>query len=871
MVSYSLLTALLLPLQCLGLLYFAKGFFPYKPVFHGYAPSEVETPAAVFDGVIFMLVDALRTDFVYSNESSMHFTQSLIASGHAVPFTAIASPPTVTLPRIKGITTGSIPNFLDAVLNIAESDETSSLKTQDSWLAQLKRRPNSKKQIMYGDDTWLKLFPEMFDRYEGTSSFFVNDFTEVDNNVTRHIDKELSTEDWDLLVLHYLGVDHIGHKSGPKSPFMPAKLAEMDRVVEKLYAYTELQMQKYGKSILFILCGDHGMNEVGNHGGSSSGEISAALLFAAPSFERLNLANAISPLPVSSDFHYYDKVYQADVVPSISGLLGVPFPLNNIGVFIPHFLSLFSEDDQILVLKQNAKQMFRILKAAFAIFDRPVYNRAKFLNSDDALENIRGMWDEIEEYEFDNCEDAIERMYRFLIQSRELLSRTSSNYDIPSMIFGIFTVAWIASITVRRVFTATYEDKASRLFFTVLLALHGISLFGSSMVEEEQYFWYWIASGWIWTQITISAQSKSRDSLLLWFGQFFMLTFVRHYHHTGQKFVPSFDIWQFFSEDWSRGLLWTLVIAEHLQIAKNLRYYVFSDSAAITGFVCTFTPIISLFTFKLSVAIEQGENLPPLLAMISSSNTDNDSIRKQAQAAFISAGLCLVFHVTDTIWNKRKNPFKFIRGVFYIFELILVMQTSLDNIPLFLAFNGVHSALKRYSKLSGASPLAIAVSGLIWQHVAFFGSGNSNSLASLDLTNAYNGISGYYMLPVGILLFISNFSGPIYFTFSVLVQLGTWSMSRAKSISIRSDPDSPSESQILIEDLVTSNYLTVIHAFSSVSLLSVMVACTVLRTHLFIWTVFSPKLLYTAAWFVLQQGAIDTLGCISLSVIAEML
>jgi ethanolaminephosphotransferase len=42
------------------------------------------------------------------------------------------------------------------------------------------------------------------------------DFTEVDNNVTRHIDDELRRDDWSTLVLHYLGLDHIGHKSGPR-------------------------------------------------------------------------------------------------------------------------------------------------------------------------------------------------------------------------------------------------------------------------------------------------------------------------------------------------------------------------------------------------------------------------------------------------------------------------------------------------------------------------------------------------------------------------------------------------------------------------------------------------------------------------------
>jgi ethanolamine phosphate transferase 2 subunit G len=42
------------------------------------------------------------------------------------------------------------------------------------------------------------------------------DFTEVDNNVTRNVAPELENNDWGLMVLHYLGLDHIGHKSGPR-------------------------------------------------------------------------------------------------------------------------------------------------------------------------------------------------------------------------------------------------------------------------------------------------------------------------------------------------------------------------------------------------------------------------------------------------------------------------------------------------------------------------------------------------------------------------------------------------------------------------------------------------------------------------------
>lgn len=42
------------------------------------------------------------------------------------------------------------------------------------------------------------------------------DYTEVDNNVTRHIADELKNDDWNTMVLHYLGLDHIGHKGGPR-------------------------------------------------------------------------------------------------------------------------------------------------------------------------------------------------------------------------------------------------------------------------------------------------------------------------------------------------------------------------------------------------------------------------------------------------------------------------------------------------------------------------------------------------------------------------------------------------------------------------------------------------------------------------------
>lgn len=77
------------------------------------------------------------------------------------------------MPRIKAITTGSVPSFSDVVLNIAESESMSTLIHQDTIITQLKYGLPGK-MLMYGDDTWLNLFPDTFDRFDGTSSFFVS-------------------------------------------------------------------------------------------------------------------------------------------------------------------------------------------------------------------------------------------------------------------------------------------------------------------------------------------------------------------------------------------------------------------------------------------------------------------------------------------------------------------------------------------------------------------------------------------------------------------------------------------------------------------------------------------------------------------------
>ncbi|KAL9052247.1 MAG: hypothetical protein Q9162_005504 [Coniocarpon cinnabarinum] len=290
------------------------------------------------------------------------------------------------MPRIKALTTGSIPSFLDMVLNIAESDTSSSLANQDSWIAQMKAK-NTGKLAMYGDDTWLKLFPNTFDRADGTSSFFVSDYTDVDHNVTRHVPSELLNDDWNVMIMHYLGLDHIGHKSGSSrahrsdgiSINMVPKQQEMDEVVKHIYA--AFQSMRALKNSLLVLCGDHGMTDGGNHGGSAPGETSPAMVFVSPKLKAVT-RGANCPTHPRRDLEYYDLIEQSDIAPTLAGLLGFPVPLNNLGVFIPQLLPIFkngeqslircwrlrshtSEDDQMELLYRNALELANIVKETF--------------------------------------------------------------------------------------------------------------------------------------------------------------------------------------------------------------------------------------------------------------------------------------------------------------------------------------------------------------------------------------------------------------------------------------------------------------------------------------------------------------------------
>ncbi|XP_032532243.1 GPI ethanolamine phosphate transferase 3 isoform X2 [Chiroxiphia lanceolata] len=305
-----------------------------------------------FSKAVLVIIDALRFEFArfdpskasplpYENKLGVLHHLATSQPRHARLYRFRADPPTATMQRIKGLTTGSLPTFIDVGSNFA-----SYAIQEDNLLAQLVQ--NGRRVIFMGDDTWEGLFPKKFFRSYFFPSFNVKDLHTVDDGILQHLYPTVDSGEWDMLIAHFLGVDHCGHKHGPDHPEMAKKLTQMNEMLRSL-------VDHLGNDTLLLVAGDHGMTETGDHGGDSEKEVNAALFV----YSR-------TPLFGSGPPEEPETIPQVNLVPTVALLLGVPIPYSNIGEVMAE---LFSGDgdtvsaalQQLSVYHINAKQVDRFL------------------------------------------------------------------------------------------------------------------------------------------------------------------------------------------------------------------------------------------------------------------------------------------------------------------------------------------------------------------------------------------------------------------------------------------------------------------------------------------------------------------------------
>ena len=273
----------------------------------------------------------------------------------------VADAPTTTMQRLKAMTTGGLPTFIDVSANF-----DSSAITEDNWVAQLVAPSGRNGRLHFlGDDTWASLFPGLLSVNATYPSFNVKDLDTVDDGILAHLGTALANRshraddgrEWDVLVAHFLGVDHAGHRYGSEHPEMTRKLEQMNEVVADVLAAVD-------NDTLVVVMGDHGMTADGNHGGGTDDEVTAGCFLYSKrrpfqwtprpwAFGEGGLASSVNHAPADS----FGSVMQVDIVPTLALGLGLPIPYGSLGRPIDGALCAGNNDEASCAARTLAAAM----------------------------------------------------------------------------------------------------------------------------------------------------------------------------------------------------------------------------------------------------------------------------------------------------------------------------------------------------------------------------------------------------------------------------------------------------------------------------------------------------------------------------------
>lgn len=379
--SFTLISVLVLLISLLhlsGLVIFTRGFLLNRVTLNDISDFKSLSHKSHSKAII-LVVDALRFDFLFNNdENGIEFNENFhnvlnLPSkltnenpDHSLIFHSYADPPTTTLQRIKGITTGSLPTFID----IGNAFSGQSIE-EDNLIHQCSS--NNLSTAFVGDDTWLNVYPSHFNISIPYDSFNVEDLHSVDEGVNRHL-FDLMKSDVNLIIGHFLGVDHVGHRVGPSHSTMFNKLTYINSILNKV-------VDALDDDTLLVVLGDHGMDDKGDHGGDSDLETSTGLWI----YSKFKpITNKFIKSFTNVNSNYYDgklgkfrSIQQIDLLPTLSLLLGLPIPFNNLGSIIPE---VFPNSSSLkLAQLVNANQIYNYLKTYS--LSQSGYEIKPFLNS----------------------------------------------------------------------------------------------------------------------------------------------------------------------------------------------------------------------------------------------------------------------------------------------------------------------------------------------------------------------------------------------------------------------------------------------------------------------------------------------------------
>lgn len=203
-------------------------------------------------------------------------------------------------------------------------------------------------------------------------------------------------------------------------------------------------MRKIDDDTLLILIGDHGMDRRGDHGGDSTHETSAAMWIYSKAIPlSQNIIRDILPRSVLTYATFPGipsvsrSIQQIDLVPTLSLLLGLPIPFNNLGTPIPE---LFLRDSA----HSGSEGKFGLLRRANELTAKQIDKYLQVYRASVSGGELDAHWNELQDLfaktkvnVLDGNEKALNAMFaynrRVLGSCRELWAQ----FDSQAMLLGL--------------------------------------------------------------------------------------------------------------------------------------------------------------------------------------------------------------------------------------------------------------------------------------------------------------------------------------------------------------------------------------------------------------------------------------------------
>ncbi|KAK7832560.1 gpi ethanolamine phosphate transferase 2 [Quercus suber] len=695
------------------------------------------------------------------------------------------------------------------------------------------------------------------------SLYEVKDTVQVDQNVSRHLGDELSRDDWDLMVLHYLGLDHVGHIGGRNSILMAPKLLEMDKVVNMIHTSVIADQENGQGQTLLVVVSDHGMTYNGNHGGSSFEETDSLALF-------IGLRNHVS------DY----ALYTLNTVYQLLRLLQAQLP----GLSCENSLCDGFSDDQGCRINKCSGNIENTICC--------LYLKATMLHSSWRLKDVSSR-----SYNREDYSGIVAAYYEFLKTASEWLSRRVTDKPVNLLAFGVAAMMLSCLILLSLIFffyKEVYNTKMQQCFDSkysmhtwsldetfvlgVILILV-VSMGSSSMVEEEQYIWHFVTSTLNMLLLRKMMQSllveASRSLFRLYKGNkkiafqmcsIFVLIIsgrtLRGWHQGGVNWTYLPDISKWLENAGSNHVKSIQLVSGLLMISLCLFALSLSGSRRKISLVVGF----SFLMFGLLVL----QHIQKYQDNIFASSNYNATLL--VQIIFAGLGIATIGTFVAYPWLmpicvskiysshhsfmsgsvpieiQNEYPLLELKNSLYLIGwaylfcwclLQLLLQQPINALPMLLLFVQILASLIYASNGGVHHKQWVEIAALYYLGMAgHFALGNSNTLATIDVAGAFIGMSSYSTLLSGILMFIITYASPSFFLLSIVMYISV-------DTSYLVIPQK-ADSEHLLKNMLAFPCLVPL-GVNSIILTAYTIVLLLMRNHLFVWSVFSPKYLYVCA------------------------